>query len=84
MVASFLVYGLYSLATNIICSSNVVSKVDSNTVSSFDFSSVNLMALGSKLANKSEQTRSLYLAQTWLGLVLSCFWAVMFVCKVGV
>jgi hypothetical protein len=42
-----------------------------------------MVALSSKIVNETEENRKLYIVQTWLGLVLSLLWAVLFVYKAG-
>ena len=62
LILMFLVYGIYSLVTNILAS-------EANTRDDYIPENVLIISLGSKQLNRTDTNKQYYVIQCWLGLV---------------
>jgi hypothetical protein len=83
MLAGFIVFSVYSLASNIIAASNTGSNIENSTTDCLqsDHCGLGQISLGIKLADKTALNREMYLGQAWLGLGLVVVWIGMLVFK---
>jgi hypothetical protein len=72
MTASFLVYGLFAVVTNILA-----GRLRTTQIPGY----LNQISLGSKINNMTEHNQHLYVIQVWVGLLMVLVWVAFFLHK---